>query len=102
MASTFLRFQAQAERLYRHAVEDLHRLLKLRYQLPPEKYEAPKEPNVEPIPAPQLEENTSPPISAPISKSENEPIADRIPHAPKPLPRTEPPKTQRPENPTPP
>jgi hypothetical protein len=102
MASSFLRFQAQAERLYRRAVEDFHRLLKLRDRLPPEKYEMPNEPNSEPIPAPQPEENTNPPIPTPTSKSENEPIADRIPHAPKPLPRTEPPKTQRPENPTPP
>jgi hypothetical protein len=102
MASTFLRFQAQAERLYRRAVEDFDRLRKLRDQLPPEKYEERNEPNIEPIPAPQPEENTSPPISTPISKSENEPIADRIPATPKRLPRTEPPKTQRPENPTPP
>ena len=102
MASTFLRFQAQAERLYRRATEDFDRLRKLRDQIPPEKYETPNEPNIEPIPAPQPEENTSPPISTPISKSENEPIADRIPATPKRLPRTEPPKTQRPENPTPP
>jgi hypothetical protein len=109
LASTFLRFQAQAERLYRRAVEDFDRLRKLRDQLPPETYETPNEPNIEPIPAPQPEENTSPPISAPISKHENEPIADppnptngRIPRAPKRLPRIEVPRTPRPESPTPP
>src|SRR5208283_722126 len=56
IAATFLRFQAQAERLHRRAVEDFHRLLRLRGQLPPEKYEDPIEPNInpknEPIPAP--------------------------------------------------
>src|SRR5580658_7731529 len=49
VAATFLRFQAQAERLHRRAVEDFHRLLKLRDLLPPEKYQEP----IEPIPAPQ-------------------------------------------------
>ena len=104
MASTFLRFQAQAERLYRRATEDFDRLRKLRDQIPPEKYETPNEPNIEPIPAPQPEENTSPPISTPISKSENEPIADppNPTRPPNRLPRTEPPMTQRAENPTPP
>src|ERR1022692_791604 len=63
LASTFLRFQAQAERLYRRAVEDFDRLRKLRGQLPPETYETPNEPNIEPIPAPQPEENTATAIS---------------------------------------
>src|SRR5580658_1378402 len=63
IAATFLRFQAQAERLHRRAVEDFHRLLKLRSQLPPEKYEDPIEPKNEPIPAPQPEENTGPPVA---------------------------------------
>jgi hypothetical protein len=72
IAATFLRFQAQAERLHRRAVEDFHRLLKLRGQLPPEKYEEPIEPNI----APQPEENTAPPVSAQISKPENEPTAE--------------------------
>src|ERR1700722_15513343 len=60
IAAVFLRFQAQAERLYRRAVEDFHRLLKLRGQLPPEKYEEPIEPNIEPTSTPQPEENTVP------------------------------------------
>jgi hypothetical protein len=59
IAATFLRFQAQAERLHRRAVEDFHRLLKLRGQLPPEQYEDPIEPKIEPIPAPPLK--TQPP-----------------------------------------
>jgi hypothetical protein len=102
LASTFLRFQAQAERLYRRAVEDFDRLRKLRDQLPPENYETPNEPIIEPIPAPQPDENTAPPIPASISISENEPIADRIPIPPKPFPRTDDPITQAPDNPTPP
>jgi hypothetical protein len=75
IAATFLRFQAQAERLHRRAVEDFHRLLKLRGQLPPEKYEEPNEPNIQPIPTPQPLEDTAPPVSDPISKPENEPTA---------------------------
>jgi hypothetical protein len=76
VASTFLRFQAQAERLYRRAVEDFHRLLKLRDQLPPEKYEEPIEPNIEPSPSPQPAENTAaPPSAMRNSKFKNEPMA---------------------------
>jgi hypothetical protein len=72
IAATFLRFQAQAERLHRRAVEDFHRLFKLRGQLPPEEYEEANEPNA----APHPEENTAPPAAAPISKPENEPTAE--------------------------
>jgi hypothetical protein len=64
IAAIFLRFQAQAERLYRRAVEDFHRLLKLRGQPPPEKYQEPIEPNIKPNSTPQPEENTAPPPSA--------------------------------------
>jgi hypothetical protein len=75
IAATFLRFQAQAERLHRRAVEDFHRLLKLRGQLPPEKYEDPIEPKIEPIPAPQPAENTAAPVSGPpIPEPANEPV----------------------------
>jgi hypothetical protein len=80
IAATFLRFQAQAERLYRRAVEDFHRLLKLRGQLPPEQYEEPNEPNVEPIPTPQPTGKTESPIpEPPISEPPNEPNADPSP-----------------------
>ena len=77
IAATFLRFQAQAERLHRRAVEDFHRLLKLRDQLPPEKYEEPNEPKNEPISTPQPTENTAPPVSAPPISQTNEPTAER-------------------------
>ena len=74
IAATFLRFQAQAERLHRRAVEDFHRLLKLRGQLPPEKYQDPIEPKIEPIPAPQPAENTAAPVAGPpIPQPANEP-----------------------------
>jgi hypothetical protein len=78
IAATFLRFQAQADRLHRRAVEDFHRLLKLRGQLPPEKYQDPIEPQIEPkiepIPAPQPAENTAAPVAGPpIPQPANEP-----------------------------
>jgi hypothetical protein len=85
IASTFLRFQAQAERLHRRAVEDFHRLLKLRGQLPPA-YEDPIEPKIEPIPAPQPAENTAAPVAGPpIPQPANEPTVDPPP-APQPTP----------------
>jgi hypothetical protein len=87
IAAVFLRFQAQAERLYRHAVEDFHRLLKLRGQLPPEKYEEPIEPTIEPKPAPQPEENTAaPPSEPPISQPADEPTAQPSSANPRPEP----------------
>jgi hypothetical protein len=84
IAATFLRFQAQAERLHRRAVEDFHRLLKLRGQLPPEKYEDPIEPEIEPkiepIPAPQPAENTAAPVAGPpIPQPANEPAPEPPP-----------------------
>ena len=85
IAATFLRFQAQAERLHRRAVEDFHRLLKLRDQLPPEKYEEPNEPKIEPIPTPQPEENTAPPVSDPPISQANEPTAEPHPAPEKPV-----------------
>ena len=86
IAATFLRFQAQAERLHRRAVEDFHRLLKLRDVLPPEKYEEPNEPNPEPIAAPQPTENTAAPADAsPQAQSPNEPNVE-----PSPAPATAP------------
>ncbi len=94
IVATFLRFQSQAERLYRRAVEDFHRLLKLRGQLPPEKYEEPNEPNVEPIAAPQPAENTeSPTPESPISEPPNEPNVE-----PSPVPVTEPRREPHPED----
>ena len=57
--SLFLRYQAQAERQYRRAVEEFERLRKLRKDLPNE-----------PILEPEAEENTS------ASASENEPISN--------------------------
>ena len=95
IAATFLRFQAQAERLHRRAVEDFHRLLKLRDQLPPEKYEEPNEPNIEPIPTPQPPENTAPPVSGPPISQTNEPNAEPSP-APAAAPRREPPPEDNP------
>jgi hypothetical protein len=71
IAAVFLRFQAQAERLYRRAVEDFHRLLKLRDVLAPEKYEAPIEPN----PTSQPTENTTCPAAAQPPETANEAIA---------------------------
>ena len=65
VTASFLRFQAQAERLYRRAVEDFDRLRKLRDQLPPEQYETPNEPNLEPTAAPQPSGNTALPDTAP-------------------------------------
>jgi hypothetical protein len=74
IAATFLRFQAQAERLHRRAVEDFHRLLKLRGQLPPEKYQDPIEPKIEPIATFQPEENTGAPVAGqPIPQPADEP-----------------------------
>jgi hypothetical protein len=77
IAATFLRFQAQAERLHRRAVEDFHRLLKLRDQLRPEQYEEPCEQSYEeqnePIPVLQPEENKAVPLSGAPPESENEP-----------------------------
>jgi hypothetical protein len=96
IAATFLRFQAQAERLHRRAVEDFHRLFKLRGQLPPEKCEEPNEPNTEPIAAPQPTENTAASADAsPEAQSLNEPNAEPSPApatAPRPalVPRKEP------------
>jgi hypothetical protein len=75
IVASVLRFQAQAERLYRHAVEDFHRLLKLRTQLPLENYEEPIEPTNEPNPIPQPTENTAPPAEPPVSETANEPTA---------------------------
>jgi len=72
LAATFLRFQAQAERLHRRAVEDSHRLFKLRGQLPTEKYEE-NEPNREPILDPQPDENRPRPDPAPAAQPQNEP-----------------------------
>ena len=79
IAATFLRFQAQAERLHRRAIEDFHRLLKLRDLLPPEKYQEPIEPNIEPIPTPQPAENTAAPASGLASQPANEPNAEPSP-----------------------
>jgi hypothetical protein len=79
IAATFLRFQAQAERLHRRAVEDFHRLFKLRGQLPPEKYEEPNEPTIEPARALQPTENTAPPSAPSIPQPENEPNAEPSP-----------------------
>jgi hypothetical protein len=80
IAAAFLRFPARAERLHRRAVEDLHRLLKLRGQLPAEEYLKANEPNIEPILALQPTENTAaPPCSHPVPNSENEPNAEPSP-----------------------
>ena len=77
LANILLRFQAQAERLHRLAVEDFHRLFKLRDVLPPEKYQEPIEPIPEPKPYPKPPENTGPPDDIPpIRQSPNEPNAD--------------------------
>ena len=73
IASTFLRFQAQAERLHRRAVEDFHRLMQLRDLLPPENYQEPIEPTNEPISPPQAVENTAPPAAEQTNKTANEP-----------------------------
>jgi hypothetical protein len=73
VAATLLRFQAQAERLYRRAVEDFDRLFKLRGQLPPEKYQE-NEPNSDPVADPQPDENTA--DSALIAQPLNEPNAE--------------------------
>jgi hypothetical protein len=116
IASTFLRFQAQAERLHRRAIEDFHRLLKLRDVLPPEQCEEPNEPAIEPIPAPQYTEDTVPPVpEPPISQPPNGPDAelpsapqyteDTAPPAPEPLishPPNEPTAELPPAPPTPP
>jgi len=48
VAATFMRFQAQTESLYRRAVEDFHRRLKLRGQSP-EKCENPKRTQRQPL-----------------------------------------------------
>src|SRR5271165_6241594 len=84
-----LRMQAQAERLYRRAVEDFERLFKLRGQLPPEKYQD-DEPKVEPQPV----ENTAEPVPAPVEQTQDEPKADPSP-APATAPDREPPGEPR-------
>jgi hypothetical protein len=95
VAAAFLRFQAQAERLHRRAVEDFHRLFKLRGQLPPEKYEE-NEPNPDPIPDLQPDENSTGPNSAPAAQPPNEPNPEPS-SAPASAPDPEPrPAAQRP------
>ena len=69
--SLFLRYQAQAERQYRRAVEDFERLVKLRPHLPPElpDDDSPNEPISDPQPE-QNPDNSKPeiePASAPES-----------------------------------
>ena len=86
IASTFLRFQAQAERLYRRAVEDFDRLFKLRGQLPPEKYE-----ENEPKADPQSAENTADPDPAPAENPETNPRPTRRPRPPRRLTGNPPP-----------
>ena len=90
LATVILRFQVQAERLYRRAVEDFHRLFKLRDVLPPEKYEGPIEPIPEPKPYPKPPENTDPPPDPDSAEeSPNEPNAEPEP-APTVIPRNPP------------
>jgi hypothetical protein len=71
----FLRYQAQAERQYRRAIEDFDRLKSLRHELP-------NEPNYDPQPLqPQQTEPTSP--ADPVD--ETDPIP---PESPNPTPET--------------
>jgi hypothetical protein len=64
--------------------------LKLRGQLPPEKYEVPNEPNIEPTPEPQPTANTAAPaIPQPVAQTPNEPNAKPSP-PPVTAPRREP------------
>jgi hypothetical protein len=76
-AATVLRFQAQAERLYRRAIEDFDRLRKLRSELPPEL------PN-EAIPDPQPVEST--PSPAPPSEKPDNKEAISVSPCPTPTP----------------
>ena len=92
----FLRFQAQAERLYRHAVEDFDRLKGLRAEMPPPPIEPdieprnePKpEPGNEPKPEPEPRENTPPPAASPATPNRTEPDAAPAQDRPTDAPRT--------------
>jgi hypothetical protein len=69
--SLLLRYQAQAERLYRRAVEEFDRLKALRDELPNE-----------PVPDPEPEQNTDPYV-----QSESNPFGPPPPAAPQPPPQ---------------
>src|ERR1035441_337111 len=58
----FLRFQAQAERLYRRAIDDFDRLKGLRAEMPNEPQ---NEPSNEPLATPQPQETKAPPPPEP-------------------------------------
>ncbi len=60
----FLRYQAQAERLYRRAVEDFKRLRKLRAELSESVDESVEDVRNEANPSEQANENTPPPLAA--------------------------------------
>jgi hypothetical protein len=77
--SLLLRYQAQAERLYRRAVEEFDRLKALRDELPNE-----------PVPDPEPEQNTDPYV-----QSEANPFGPPAPRPPPPG-RTPPPPPTRP------
>jgi hypothetical protein len=78
--SLLLRYQAQAERLYRRAVEEFDRLKALRDELPNE-----------PVPDPEPEQNTDPYV-----QSEANPFG---PPPPAPPPASEPPAAHQPQAP---
>ena len=75
--SLFLRYQAQAERHYRRAVEEFERIRALRDKLP------------EPLPPPEIQDSPNEPIlevqpeeKEPTSAPETEPISTPEPPAP--------------------
>src|ERR1039458_8048193 len=73
----FLRFQAQAERLYRSAVEDFDRLKALRPEMPSQPIESANEPKNEPQPEPQETIPKTAPSAPRSSRREPGPVQER-------------------------
>jgi hypothetical protein len=106
----FLRYKAQAERLYRRAVEEFERVKALRDEFPMEPISDPQPEENEPDPTPPEEPITDPqpnppaPESRPESgESPNEPISDPQPeeNEPDPTPPEEPITDPQPNPPAP-
>jgi hypothetical protein len=84
--SLFLRYQAQAERLYRRALEEFDRLKGLRNEFPNEPIPDP-EPEVNTDPYIQSDSNPFPPQNTPSPSTPQPPAPPRPPAPPQPSPR---------------
>ncbi len=92
--SLFLRYQAQAERLYRRALEEFDRLKGLRNEFPNEPIPDP-EPEVNTDPYIQSDSNPFPPQNTPSPSTPQPPAPPRPPAAPQ--PRSTPPSPAAPQ-----